>query len=198
MAIVSFNKVRLQYYVAKGNQRALWINWLLHNPGRLLGTTLLGVNIAMQVGSECSRQLYQALDIGADFAPITQILLVLICAELAPIFAARRYSEHMAMLGVPLVYASAKIMTPLIWVISEVSRIANRLVVGEERQNRLFLSIDELLAVLEDESEDPEVEGDELNFLVRNIFSLRTKIASDIMEPIGQTRAIQVSCTVGR
>ncbi len=196
MAIVSFNKVRLQYYVAKGNKRALWLNWLLQHPGRLLGTTLLGVNIAMQVGSECSRQLYQALDLRADFAPLTQVLLVLICAELAPTFAARRYSVHMAMLGVPLIYASAKIMTPFIWAISGISKLANRLVGGQERQNKLFLSREELVAALEDQTEESETEGEELNVLVRNIFSLRNKSASDVMEPIKNTRAVQVNCTV--
>ena len=115
MALVSFNKVRLQYYIGKGNQRAKWINWLLHHPSRLFGTTLLGVNIAMQLGSECSRRLYTAMDLQADLAPLTQVFLVLIFAELAPIFAARRYSEHMSLLGVPLIYISARVMAPVIW-----------------------------------------------------------------------------------
>lgn len=198
MAIVSFNKVRLQYYVSKGYKRALWLNWLLQHPSRLLGTTLLGVNIAMQLGSECSRQLYQALDLEANYAPLTQVLLVLICAELAPSFAARRYAESMSMLGVPLIYASAKIMTPIIWVISAISQLANRLVGGQERQNPVFLSRDELLTVLEAQAEEPEADSEELNLLVRNIFSLRNKTAKDIMEPIGQTRAIAQNATVAQ
>ncbi len=199
MAIVSFNKVRLQYYVSKGYRRALWLNWLLQHPSRLLGTTLLGVNIAMQVGSECSRHLYMALDLHADLAPLTQVVLVLICAELAPGFAARRYSEHMSMLGVPLIYASAKIMTPLIWVISAISQLANRLVGGQERQSAMFLSRDELVAVLEDQAgEEPEADSEELNVLVRNIFSLRNKVAADIMEPINQTRSLPMDATVGQ
>lgn len=197
MAIVSFNKVKLQYYVSKGYRRAVWLNWLLQHPSRLLGTTLLGVNIAMQVGSECSRHLYQSLNLDADLAPLTQIVLVLICAELAPGFAARRYAEHMSLLGVPLIYASAKIMTPVIWIISGISQLANKLVGGQERQSALFLSRDELLAVLEDQSEEPEADSEELNLLVRNIFSLRSKIASDIMEPINQTRSLTMDATVG-
>lgn len=198
MAIVSFNKVRLQYYMAKGSKRAQWLNWLLQHPSRLFGTTLLGVNIAMQLGSECSRQLYHALDLKAEFAPLTQVLLVLICAELAPNFAGRRYSVSLGMLGVPLVYAAARIMTPIIWVISAISQLANRLVGGEERQNRLFLSRDELLTVIEDQSEEPKAEGEELNVLVRNIFSLRNKIAADIMEPINQNHMISAHASVGQ
>lgn len=189
MAMVSFNKVRLQYYVAKGYRRAKWLNWLLQRPSRLLGTTLLGVNIAMQLGSECSRQLYQALDLKADLAPLTQVFLVLICAELAPNFAGRRYSVSMGMLGAPLAYASAKVMAPLIWIVAGISKLANRLVGGQEHQNRLFLSRDELLTVIEDHSEEPK-EGEDLNVLVRNIFALRSKVAADIMQSIHATKMI--------
>ena len=39
MACVSFNKVRLQYFVSKNHMRARWLNFLLHHPARLFGTT---------------------------------------------------------------------------------------------------------------------------------------------------------------
>lgn len=32
MACVSFNRVRLQYYVSQGIKRAEWLNWLLQHP----------------------------------------------------------------------------------------------------------------------------------------------------------------------
>ena len=35
MACVSFNKIRLQYYVSKNNRRAIWLNDLLQHPARL-------------------------------------------------------------------------------------------------------------------------------------------------------------------
>ncbi len=37
MACVSFNKIRLQYYVSKSNRRAVWLSYLLHHPALLLG-----------------------------------------------------------------------------------------------------------------------------------------------------------------
>ena len=47
MACVSFNKIRLQYYVSKEYKPAIWLNYLLQHPSRLFGTTLIGVNIAL-------------------------------------------------------------------------------------------------------------------------------------------------------
>ncbi len=101
MACVSFNKVRLQYYVSKGMKRAIWLNALLQHPSRLFGTTLIGVNIAMFFGSEFSRQFYSSIGLNPDWSPLTQVILVVIFGELAPMFAARRYPEHVSILGIP-------------------------------------------------------------------------------------------------
>ena len=98
MACVSFNKVRLEYYVSKGKKRALWLSFLLHHPAYLFGTTLIGVNVALIIGSECARRFYAALGLNPDLAALTQILLVLIFAEISPMFAGRRYAEHVASL----------------------------------------------------------------------------------------------------
>lgn len=61
MACVSFNRVRLQYYAYKGNRRARYLSRLLHHPTTLFGTTLIGVNAAMQLGSEFARRFYLSI-----------------------------------------------------------------------------------------------------------------------------------------
>jgi putative hemolysin len=199
MAIVSFNKVRLQYYVSKGNQRARWISWLLQHPSRLFGTTLLGTNIAMQLGSECSRHLYAALNLIPDLAAFTQIIFVLIFAELAPIFAARRYPENLSMAGSPLVYISAKCLAPVIWAISAIAKGVNRLVGGSEMKNEVFISRDELEMILETREHEAfsASDAEELNLLARNIFTLRDKKAVNAMVPLANVHGLPSNGTIG-
>jgi len=115
MAMVSFNKVRLQYYVAKKSKRAQWLSYLLDHPARLFGTTLIGVNAMMQMGSEMARRFYLSVGISPDWAALTQTIIVLIFAELSPMLAARRYAEHVAMLGAPIIFLCSIVMTPFIW-----------------------------------------------------------------------------------
>ena len=103
MAAVSFDKARLQYYADQGKRQARWLHFLLEKPARLFGTTLVAVNTALQIGSECSRKFYMSLDLSADLAPLSQIVLVVVFAELAPMLAARKHSEHVVMLGIFLV-----------------------------------------------------------------------------------------------
>lgn len=183
MACVSFNKVKLQYYVSKRNRRALFLQNLLLNPAKLFGTTLIGVNLAMVVGSECAREFYRSIGLSPDLAPLTQVMIVVIFGELAPMFAARSHAEHVGMLGSPLLYASAKLMTPLLWCVKGLTKICQYVIGGREENANIFLSQDELQKIIEGQ-EEPEGEGDDLNVIAANIFTVRKKTARQIMTPL--------------
>lgn len=199
MASVSFNKVRLQYYVSKGDTRAIWLNTLMQNPSRLFGTTLLGVNVSLQIGSECSRRFYQSMDLSPDVAPLTQVLLVLIFAELSPMFAARHYAEHVAMIGTPIVYWSSRLVKPVTWAIGNISKLANYLVGGQVQEaSAIYLTREELQKIFEERDDvlnTPE-ENDEFNTIVSNIFHVRGKTARQVMTPTHAIPMIEAKSTV--
>lgn len=197
MACVSFNRIRLQYYVSKGMKRALWLNYLLQNPARLFGTTLISVNAAMFIGSECAREFYIALGVTPDIAPLTQVILVVILGELSPMFAARRYAEHVALLGAPLLYATAKLLTPLLWSISWISKLVDLVSGSGKSHEQIVLNQDELQKILDSQDEmKKEGEGEEVNAIARNIFSLRHKNARSVMQPIESFTMLPASATV--
>lgn len=197
MACVSFNKIRLQYYYSKGHTRAIWLNYLLHNPSRLFGTTLIIVNLAMVIGSECARDFYSSVGLDPDLAPITQVFLVVVFGELAPIFAARRYPEHVAMISVPVVYFTAKMMTPILWILSGISRLSNYLAGGKESNTNFYINQEELQKLLEEQDENKAQSGNEdFDTMTANIFKMNEKDARQIMEPIGNLLSIAATATV--
>lgn len=197
MACVSFNRVRLQYYVSKGYTRAIWLNDLLDHPSRLFGTTLIGVNIALVVGSECSREFYSAIGLSPDISPITQVILVVIFGELAPMFAARRYAEHVALLGIPLIYASARLMAPLLWVIKWISQSVMALLGGRGTENIYLLSEEELQKIFEEKEDESFVDGSaDFSAVTANIFGLRDKNIHQIMEPLHKSKTLPSNATV--
>lgn len=200
MACVSLNKIRLHYYVSKGMKRAIWLTYLLQDPARLFGTTLICVNAAMMIGSEFARKSYESLGLSPDLAPLTQVTLVIIFAELAPMFAARRYPEHVAMLGAPILYATAKIMTPLLWFLGQISKLTNYLVGGKESDSHIVLNREDLQKILEEQDEDHigDAEGPDFNTVTWNIFSLRNKDARQVMQPLNTLPILPASATVGQ
>ncbi len=196
MACVSFNKIRLQYFVAKGNKRAKWLSYLLHHPALLFGTSLIGVNTALFVGSECARRFYNALGVSPDWAPLSQIILVLIFAEIAPMFAGRRYAEHFAMLGIPLLFFFSILFRPIIWALDMLCRIVNK-IIGKPVASGLYLSREELQNIIEEQEDTIHTEPKEFNTIVANIFTLKNKTAKDLMLPLTHSLLVPSFCTVG-
>lgn len=197
MACVSFNKVRLQYYVSKNHRRARWLSYLLNRPPLLFGTILICVNTALQLGSESSRRFYDALGLNPDWAALTQIFLVLIFAELSPLFAARRYAEHVAMIGIPVVYAMSILLRPIIWLLDRLCYMIKSLM-GIKGAVGLYLTRDELQNIIEQHEEPATVreQKKEFNTVTANIFSLKNKIAKELMQPLSPSQMISSTCTV--
>ncbi len=199
MASVSLNKARLQFYVSQNSRRAKWLDHLLQKPSRLFGTTLVMVNITLQVGSECSRQFYIAFDLSPEIAPLTQVFLVVVLAELAPMLAARRYAEHVAMLGSPILYFTSKLMTPIIIMIGFVSRCVNKIInPNNEEGNAFFLSREELQEMFETQTTGAvnSKDNEEVNLIVSNIFKFRHKSAKEVMEPLNAVQMVPSNCTI--
>lgn len=198
MAAVSFSKVRLQYYVSKGNRRAHWISSLLHHPATLFGTTLIGVNTSLIVGSECARRFYESLGLSPDWAPLSQVVLVLIFAEIAPLFAGRRYPEHVALLGAPVLYFFSLLLRPLTAALDLLCMFVSRLI-GRPVAAGVYLSREELQKTLEEKEETltNEPVKRKLNTVVARIFALKNKTVKDLMQPLTQVPIIPSFCTVG-
>lgn len=200
MACVSFNRLRLHYYMNKGYRSAIFLNWLLQNPTRLFGTTLIMVNVATFVGSECAREFHSALGIDPDWSPLSQILIVIIFGELAPMFAARRYAEHVGMLTAPLLYLSAKLMTPFLWAIGGITAFCKLIVGGTEGDENIFITQEELLKILEEKDEEVHtgVDSREFNLVSANIFELSKRDVRQVMEPIALLPRVPSNATVAQ
>ena len=198
MACVSLNKIRLQYYYSKGNTRAAWLDYLLHNPSRLFGTTLIMVNLAMVIGSECARDFHRAIGLDPDWAPLSQVFLVVVFGELAPIFAARRYPEHVAMITAPVIYFSAKLLTPFLWIVSGISKLSNYLARGRESDENFYINQEELQKLLEeqDDTKSNRPEGEDFDTITANIFKMNKKEAEQIMVPIAKILMIDANATI--
>ncbi|MCB1213030.1 MAG: DUF21 domain-containing protein [Chlamydiia bacterium] len=140
----------------------------------------------MQIGSEASRRLYTSLGINPDLAPFTQVILVLILAELVPIFVARRHSEALALWGTPIIYFSAKVLRLLIAVFQYIVQILDRLMGAPSHTPAFFLSREELQGIVEafDLEADSQIASDTVSTLSRNLFRLRAKNVQAVLLPL--------------
>ena len=191
MACISCNKLRLDYAVSQKKRTAIWLQNLLESPQLLFSTTLVGVNVAMMISSESSRRLFESWGLDANLAPIAEIPLLVIFGELVPMFAARLYPDHATRLGIPLLYASAKLLTPITFCFSYFFKNTDK------KHHTPFLSRDELQKLLEEhqggylgEQASPE------NDFIGNIFSLRNMQAFQVMQKLDQVVCLSSHTTL--
>jgi CBS domain containing-hemolysin-like protein len=189
MACVSFNKMRLAYYTSAGSIRAKFLAYLLQRPTRLFGTTLIGTITALQIGAECARRFYEALLLDPDWAPLTQIILVVVFAELGPMFTARRRPESIA-LGLSLPMASvAFVLSPVIAVIDLMTRWFHR---HTKQNDALFPSREEVRWVFAERGDD-----DDLNLVAQEILQLKAETAAMLMTPLDECLLMPTQATIG-
>ncbi len=197
MAGVSFNKVRLEYYVSKGKRRGIWLSRLIKNPPLLFGTSMLGVNTAMLLGSECARRFYLSLGLNPDWAALSQTILVIVFAEIAPMFAGRKYAEHAAMLSIPVLYAFSLLFKPLIFFFTLLCDLLNK-AFGTGKERGFYLSREELQKILEEREDVPgSAPVEEFDTVVKNIFILKNQTALELMLPLRQYPSISLTSSVG-
>lgn len=185
MACVSINKARLHFYAMEGSRPAKLLQQLLRHPSRLFGTTLIGVNLATVIGSECAREFHASIGVDPDLAPISQVILVVIFGELAPMFAARNYAEHVALLGSSLLYLSSLVLSPFLWSLEYLTNFIDRLMGGEHTPAERFLSKEELQKMLEiQESASEAVVNTELTTVSASLFKMHTQTVQAVIEPL--------------
>lgn len=190
MAIVSFNRIRLQYFIAQKDRKAIWLSKLLERPTYLFGTTLIGVNFFLQLGSEAARLFYIELGVSPDYALASQIILVVLFAELVPMFAARGHSEHVTKIGLTPIYFLSKILIPIIWFLDVICRAIDW-VFRSPKVHQNYLTRDELQKAIE--SKDDHLftpDAAELDMLIHNIFDLKGKAPTELMTPIKDVKMI--------
>lgn len=183
MACISYPRVRLHYEAANGRQSARRLLKLLESPTRLFGTTLLMTNLGLQLGAECSRQLYESVGWNPDFAPITQAPLAILFAELGPLFAARRCPEPIARSLSPILNSVGVVLSPITALLGGFVNCITRWFGGGEQEGHLALTREELFRALEEtgESKDAPIQR-----MVTQLFRLRYMVASDLMRPLSQ------------
>ena len=195
MAAISFDRLKVDYYVARGYRRIIWLQELLNKPSTLFGTTLVGVNLSLVFGAECSRNIFFAMGLSPDFAPIMQITLAIILGELAPMFAARKHPEHVVFLGIPIIYWTSRILAPFLHLVEWLSQVGNKLV--RSHGEMTFIPREELVEMIEGSTTQNAGEEEGSRRTLSAIFSLGERQVASLLQPLEAFPRLPLKATVG-
>ncbi len=187
--MMSLNRYRLKTLANKGHRGAGLAAALLHRPERLLGTILLGNNLANASAASITTVIAIRLfgDVAIAVATLVLTIILLVFAEVPPKSLAARFPEKIAFAAAYILTPLVRLASPVVSTINMAGRIITDFFPGSTRSDEL--SADELRTVVRESG--AQIPQSHQQMLLR-ILDLEKITVGDIMVPRSSIEAIDI------
>ncbi len=144
-ALTAASRARMHTLEEEGDESARLVNSLLSEPGRLIGTILLGNNLVNILASSLTTSLFIGLfgDVGVAYATVILTLLIVIFAEVLPKTYAIAYADQVALFVSPVMRAAVFVLRPFTYAVEFLTRQILRLTPTERDDKSNILATHE-------------------------------------------------------
>ncbi len=202
-ALVSVNWIRLEHWLDKGKAGAHALERFVADPSRLLGTTLVGTNIAVVMTSSLvSWTFARALDGGAPavvgvLSTIVVTSTLLVFGEVIPKVVGRRLTDVVTLRVIHPLRVFYWLFFPIIWVITGLARFLLKFVGVKSATWRQRLTKDQLRILLTSEGEKSGAVDEQETKLISGIFEFALTSVEEVMVPRTDIVGLSHDASVG-
>ena len=199
IALVNSDKVKLTARANQGHRGAKEVLKLFKTPDLLLGTTLVGTNIATVALTTLVTVLFVNLfgvhgDLYA-FLIFTPILLIL--GEIVPKSIFQQKSDVVAPIAIFPLKAFSIVFYPIIIIFSRVARILARLLGGGKVEQNLFMTREQIRSVVEMSERTSSIDAFDRG-RIRRVIRFSDTTVGEAMIPISEVTAINHNRSIMR
>ena len=187
LAMVNSDKIHLRHEARMGNAGAKLVLNLFRTPDVMLGTTLVGTNIATVTITTLGTLIFVRLfgDIGDVVSVLVFTPFLLIFGEIVPKSIFQQKADTIVTRIIYGLRFFSYVFYPVIFVFSRVARFAARLFGGASSASSGFISKDEL-RVLIDLSETASDSAATSKQRIRRIFRFADTTVGEVMTPLAE------------
>lgn len=195
-ALMSLNKIRIRHLVDENIKGAKLLEKLTNDPNKLLGSILIGNNIVNIGASALASSLAMKLfgDSGVALATGVMTVLVLIFGEITPKTIAKQKSEQISLRIIKIINIVVKVLTPLVFVFTQISQVFIKLLGAEPDVNESFITQEELKTMVGVSEEEGVLEEEEKE-MIFNVFEFGDLQVKDVMIQRVDIVAVNVDVT---
>ncbi len=182
-SLTTINPIKVRTLIEDGNKRALKLQKITEQHGKMLSTILIGNNIvnisASSLATTMAITLWGSYAVGIATGVLT--LLVLLFGEILPKNMAIIKAESLALFYAPIIYGLMWILTPVIYIIDHIAGFFMKLLhIDPDKKN--LMTETELRTYVDVSHEDGVIESEEKE-IINNLFDFSDSVAKDIMIP---------------
>lgn len=202
-ALVSINWIRLDHWLEKGRGSAKVLERFVADPHRMLGTTLVGTNIAVVMTSSLVSWRFARVfpDWSGGLVGLVSILIVtpalLVFGEVIPKVIGRRHSDAITLKVVHPLRMFYYLLSPLILVTTGMAGLLLRPFGIRAQEWRSRLTKDQLRLLLTSEGERAGAVDEQETRLISGIFEFGMTTIGEVMVPRTDIVGVSPDSTVG-
>ena len=183
-AFSSINKLRIKTLADEGDRRASKVFDLLQKPTKMFISVLIA-NIIIVVVATTLTIVFTYNTLGSSYvipALIVLTILFLIFGEIIPKYVALTHSESIAMAYVDIISIFTKIVSPITYIFSCISRGIMKLFKFNPASETYTITEDELLTLVDASHEEGVIENEERK-MIANVVDFGDSVVKDVMVP---------------
>ncbi len=198
IALVNADRIKLSHRAKQGDRGAGVVIEFLKRPERLLATTLVGTNIATVSLTTLGTILcidFFGDELGDLYAFILFTPLLLVLGEIVPKSVSQEKSDEIAPVAVFVLRYLSWVLSPIVVVFSAIARMAARMVGMPGSSQQLFVTSDQLRAVMQlaERAEGVEVFD---RIRIERAIRFSDTTAGEAMTPVAEMIAIHADATM--
>ena len=176
--------MRIRSLIEEGNKKAIILNKVIENQGKMLSAILIGNNIVNISASALATLIAQQAfgDYAISFATGLLTIVVLIFGEITPKTAAAYNAEKVSLAYARIIYSLMWILTPVIFVINLMANGVMFLMRIDPNKKQQVITETELRTIVDVSHEEGVIEREEKE-MIKNVFDFGDAEAKDVMVP---------------
>lgn len=194
--MMSLSRAKVKNLEEKGKKNAARLERMVQQPNRLLGTVLVGNNLANILASTVAAGLFIHYlgASGVTVATIVMTILILLVAEITPKTFAAHNAERVALRLSGFLDVSSRVFYPIVQVMTWIGVGFIRLFGGKAEGGRLMTE-EELRNMVEVGEEEGLLEAEERD-MIQGIFDFGDTVVREVMVPRIDVKALPETATL--
>lgn len=183
-SMTTVNRIRIQTLAQQGDKRAITLEKVISNSGKMLSTILIGNNIVNMAVSSLMTTLTIRVFGNAYVGLATGILtlVILLFGEITPKTLATLKAEKFALTYAQLIYILMIILTPVVYIVGKLGNGIMFLLRVDPNAKPNAMTEHELRTLVNASQEDGIIEREEQQ-MIYNVFDFGDSAAKDVMIP---------------
>jgi len=183
-ALTTVSKITIRSMIEEGNKKAIIVDKIINNQGKMLSAILIGNNLVNIIASALSTILAQNLfgQYAISFATGLLTIVVLIFGEITPKSLATLNALKLSLAYAKIIYSLMFLLTPAIFIINKMAYFFMRLMGIDPTKKMASITETELRTIVDVSHEEGIIEKEERQ-MINNVFDFGDAIASDVMVP---------------